>query len=259
MLYSGLRRPYTVLLWARHRMRLAGNRFHKSEAVELAAGVTSSAAFVKRVMGEPPTASDRQNAIATYRSIAVQVNRVYGVAPGGVRLPSIVSESDGISLYSIVRQLRPRVVVETGISDGASSSMILHALEANAAGTLHSIDLPAVGMPALFNQPAGWVVPKSLTSRWRTYFGSSDVVLPRIVANLGPVDLFFHDSEHTYWTMSREFGAVLPHMRPGGVVASDDALSNDAVANAAAHAGLGLADIVVSGDGLAAFRMPVHG
>ena len=47
-----------------------------------------------------------------------------------------------VDLYVLVRTEKPRVVVETGVCNGASTFAILAALEANGTGELHSIDYP---------------------------------------------------------------------------------------------------------------------
>jgi predicted O-methyltransferase YrrM len=40
------------------------------------------------------------------------------------------------------------------------------------------------------------------------------------------VDLFLHDSLHTYRNMRREFEAVWPRLRTGGVILADDVERN---------------------------------
>src|SRR5690348_7177267 len=47
-------------------------------------------------------------------------------------------------LFHLVRLLRPRTVVETGVFRGISSAFILSALSRNYLGKLYSIDLPQV-------------------------------------------------------------------------------------------------------------------
>jgi hypothetical protein len=47
-----------------------------------------------------------------------------------------------LDLYVIARLLRPRVIIESGVSSGISSAHILAALRKNGRGKLHSIDLP---------------------------------------------------------------------------------------------------------------------
>src|SRR5687768_7205690 len=50
-------------------------------------------------------------------------------------------EWDCEALYFLVRALKPRIAVETGVCYGASTSYILEALVRNGGGTLYSIDL----------------------------------------------------------------------------------------------------------------------
>jgi predicted O-methyltransferase YrrM len=43
--------------------------------------------------------------------------------------------------YILMRKIKPKIVVETGVSFGITSSFILQAMEENGFGTLYSIDL----------------------------------------------------------------------------------------------------------------------
>ncbi len=51
-------------------------------------------------------------------------------------------------------------------------------------------------------------------------------MVPELLAQLGTVDVFIHDSLHTYEHMKFEFEQAYPHIRPGGLLISDDALWN---------------------------------
>lgn len=134
-------------------------------------------------------------------------------------------------LYALVRAMRPEVVVETGVAHGASSWLILNALHKNGAGMLHSIDLPDRDTNAPYNvgrSRTGSAVPAELRDRWNLIVGDSAEELPRLLATLGRVQLFFHDSDHSYDAMRREFSAVLPYLDQGGVLVSDDVQKNAA-------------------------------
>jgi hypothetical protein len=48
------------------------------------------------------------------------------------------------SIYAVVRILKPRAMVETGVANGKSSALILRALERNGSGRLYSVDLPTL-------------------------------------------------------------------------------------------------------------------
>lgn len=49
--------------------------------------------------------------------------------------------------------------------------------------------------------------------------------------SLGQVDLFLHDSEHTYATMLFEFEIAWPYIRSGGYLVVDDVIWNQAFAD----------------------------
>ena len=53
-------------------------------------------------------------------------------------------------------------------------------------------------------------------------------VLPKLLRRLGCIDLFLHDSRHTYKTMMNEYNVVWPYLRQGGLLLSDDVIENDA-------------------------------
>ena len=127
-------------------------------------------------------------------------------------------------LYVIVRAAKPKVMIETGVSSGISSAHILRALAANGTGTLHSIDLPNVqeGSKLPSGRSPGWLVPDELRGRWRLHLGESREILPALLDMLDRVDIFLHDSDHSYEGMSREFGQVLPRLLRGGLLLSDD-------------------------------------
>ena len=112
-----------------------------------------------------------------------------------VHVASPMSTDDSVSLYAVVRASRPRIAVETGTAAGASALYVLRAMEANSgAGQLHSIDL--VDDP----QSIGVLIPAESRARVRFHLGDSLAILPRLLAEIGPIDLFLHDSHHAYRT-----------------------------------------------------------
>lgn len=142
-------------------------------------------------------------------------------------------------VYVAVRSLRPGVMVETGVFDGKSSAVILQAMEANQHGALISIDLPAdKSMSASTDQMAdsslppgldpGWIVPERLRGRWQLRLGDSRKLLPAVFEEHPQIDIFFHDSLHTFEHMYFEYTLAWPHIREGGLLLSDDILWNHA-------------------------------
>jgi predicted O-methyltransferase YrrM len=139
-------------------------------------------------------------------------------------------------LYAIIRSLAPQVVVETGVASGLSSAFILHALSRNQHGHLYSIDLPPytidyedtefVSIPKDFG--VGWAIKEEDRESWTLILGDSFNELPKLCKKLGELDIFIHDSRHTYSTMFNEYRTVWPHLKKGGLLISDDISRNDA-------------------------------
>jgi len=138
-------------------------------------------------------------------------------------------------LYGVVRWFQPRVVIETGVHYGASSAFTLSALRCNDVGHLYSIDLPnqtyALDSKVIDRRThsdlvprgrnPGFAVPDHLRQRWSRVLEDVRDVLPRL-AQTQCVDLFFHDSAHTYQIMKFECETVWPVITSGGILLSDD-------------------------------------
>jgi predicted O-methyltransferase YrrM len=130
--------------------------------------------------------------------------------------------------YALCRILNPNVVVETGVAYGVSSAFILQALAVNGRGRLASVDLPPLAVDG--DNYVGLLVPADLRLRWILRRGQTSRVLPELLAELGSIDMFVHDSLHTYATMRREFALALEKLRRPGVLVSDDVQDNSAFA-----------------------------
>ncbi|SMH72306.1 class I SAM-dependent methyltransferase [Candidatus Nitrosotalea okcheonensis] len=140
---------------------------------------------------------------------------------------SMMSPLRGPLLYIIMRMIKPQIIVETGVASGASSAFLLKALEKNNLGHLHSIDIPAIpGNDTIVRLPPdkkpGWLVPDDLRNRWTYHEGKSSIILKPLLVDLKQVDVFIHDSEHTYENMKFEYEIAWPFIKPGGILASDD-------------------------------------
>lgn len=144
-----------------------------------------------------------------------------------------------VTWYALVRLMRPDIVVETGVAEGYSSFFILLAMARNRHGVLHSIDFPGADLelgPGMGRQayvlPAGrspgWQVPEDLRSRWQLHLGDAKDLLPPLLKRLGSIDIFIHDSLHSYDHMLFEFTTAWPHLRERGLMLSDDTDWNNA-------------------------------
>ena len=141
-------------------------------------------------------------------------------------------------LWGLIRQRRPRVVVETGVCNGLSSAIILEAMARNGEGRLVSIDLPEFSDPGLntaadfwdgkggavipAGKKVGWLVPEALRDSWTLVLGRSQDVLAPTLSSHGPIDIFIHDSEHSYENQSLEFAAGYEALAPGGLLVATD-------------------------------------
>jgi len=131
-----------------------------------------------------------------------------------------------LNQYAAVRALAPECIVETGIANGVSSSYLLLALQKNGRGRLHSVGLPDPAFLPAGKDP-GWLVPQWLRDPWQVHLGDAREILPRLLAEIGNIGIFIHDSLHTYDHMTWEFETAYPHLQSGGLLFSDDALWND--------------------------------
>ena len=145
-------------------------------------------------------------------------------------LGTILTPLRGPVVYALVRALKPSIAVETGVASGVSTTLILQALSLNAKGELYSIDVP--NLHPLSRLPdgkkPGWLVPTGLRKKWHFILGLSRDKLEPLLQELGSIDLFLHDSEHSYENMMFEFESAWLFLRNGGILITDDRTANDA-------------------------------
>lgn len=132
-------------------------------------------------------------------------------------------------LYFICRKVKPLEIMETGVWHGVSSTFILSAIDKNKSGFLYSIDLPPVD-PSI-KVEIGGAIPNDLKKNWDLNLGHSSLVLPEVLNKTLNLEIFIHDSEHTYRNMIVEFKTVWPFLKKGGYLISDDVSLNDAFYN----------------------------
>ncbi len=126
----------------------------------------------------------------------------------------------GALLYLLVRALRPKALIETGVRPGYSTAWMLAALERNGEGELYSIGPGAVAGRAagLPYGPVGELVPPALRSRWALVLGNSTGRLAEVLDQVGEVDLFFSDNGPDLDRSQFELRKAWSAMAPGGVV-----------------------------------------
>jgi predicted O-methyltransferase YrrM len=135
----------------------------------------------------------------------------------------------GPLLYLLARLAKPRRIVETGVASGVTTAFLLQALHDNRDGNLISIDLPNADPGAIIppGRRIGWIIPEFLQDRWDLRIGDAKELLPATLAE-GPIDMFLHDSLHTYEHMAWEYNQAWRALVEGGLLLSDDIAFNSA-------------------------------
>jgi predicted O-methyltransferase YrrM len=149
-----------------------------------------------------------------------------------------VNRDDALFLYWLVRRLKPKMIVQTGVSNGLSSAFMVLALAKNGGGgRLRAIDLPAVfnpddpdwtvkgnvyGVAIPEGKGSGWIVPDAYRDLIEVWSGDAKVLMSKLVDEVTSIDLFFHDSDHTYDHMMFEFREAKRKLNVGGLMVADD-------------------------------------
>jgi len=124
---------------------------------------------------------------------------------------------------------KPQVVVETGVAHGVASRIILEALQLHGEGRLWSIDLPHP-LDRRLHPQTGAAVTEPCHERWSYLKGTSRQRMPKLMTDVGHVDMFIHDSLHTATNTLFEMEQAASVMPAGGVMLVDDMGAHDAFA-----------------------------
>ncbi len=126
-----------------------------------------------------------------------------------------VGNSTSFVIYSLVRLLKPHYIVETGVANGHSTFFILKALKKNQKGTLVSFDVsPKIGALLREGDKERWQLIV-LKKNYKKEMESS-------INNLPWVDLFIHDSDHSFKWQDFEYNLVSSKLNENSVFLSDD-------------------------------------
>jgi predicted O-methyltransferase YrrM len=132
---------------------------------------------------------------------------------------------DCATLYGLTRWVRPTVIVESGGYIGMSSAFILKALadEKLATAKLYSIELSQ-------ECDQGALIPDELRSTSGSFAPMRGKVEDFLKGDRLPslIDMFLHDSSHSYRHMLWEFRQFWPRLRDGGLLVSHDVQMNGA-------------------------------
>jgi len=157
-------------------------------------------------------------------------------------VPGWVNLEDALFLYWLVRRLKPRTILQTGVCNGLSTAFMMLGLVKNGPeGTVRAIDLPAVftardpswtiegkvyGFVIPEGKTSGWLVPEAYHERLEIWNGNAKDLLPKMVDEVDSIDLFYHDSDHSYNHMIFEFHQAKRKLSKDGLVVADDVAWN---------------------------------
>lgn len=129
-----------------------------------------------------------------------------------------ISKDEVKAIYAVVKSRRPKIVVETGMGSGVSSTTILSALGSN--GKLISID---PGLPyGKGDKEVGFIIPPELKKNLEWVKGTSSEKLASVLDSVGQVDIFFHDSDHSYENVTFELETVWPRLINNKIILVDN-------------------------------------
>ena len=137
----------------------------------------------------------------------------------------VMGAIDCATLYGLTRWLQPTAIVESGGYIGMSSAFILKALadEKLTTAKLYSIELSQ-------KCDQGALIPDELRSALAGFVPMRGKVEDFLKRDQLPssIDMFLHDSSHSYRHMLWEFRQFWPRLRDGGLLVSHDVQMNAA-------------------------------
>lgn len=169
--------------------------------------------------------------------------------PLALKHPVAWDDSGFIFLYLLARVLKPKVIIETGTNIGFSSTFIALAVKENnnnckfytieprsdypreslAFVECSDIRKQKIDYSKLTGkcEPLG-IAPPDLKENIILKKGYSRDILPLLLEENGSVDIFFHDSDHSYRNTIWECATVLPRIKSGGYLVAHDIVLNSA-------------------------------
>lgn len=119
-----------------------------------------------------------------------------------------------IGWYTIVRILKPRFIIETGVDRGLGAVILCRALQRN-----HSEGVRGHYLGTDINPSAGYLLHGSFAEYGRIVYGDSIETLKNLTQ---PIDLFINDSDHSAEYERIEYQTITPRLHKKSVVLGDN-------------------------------------
>lgn len=120
-------------------------------------------------------------------------------------------------LFKLVRELRPRYVLELGTNLGVSACYLNTALALNGQGRLTTVE-----GDASFAEIARHHLARTTRHPVDVVVGRFQDVLPELLPRIAPLDLVFLDGHHEEEATLRYFEQIAPYLSPRACVVFDD-------------------------------------
>ncbi len=121
-------------------------------------------------------------------------------------------------IYTIVKVMNPITIIETGMGSGVSTTAMLAASKDEA--NVISID---PGVPyGKGDKEVGFLIPLNLRKKHKFIKGTSKQKMKEVLSCVDKVDIFFHDSDHTYENIMFELNEVWPKLSDESIILIDN-------------------------------------
>jgi predicted O-methyltransferase YrrM len=129
-----------------------------------------------------------------------------------------ISKDEVRTMYAVMKFRNPSTVIETGMGPGVSTTTILSAVDNEAVVISIDPDIPY----GKGDKELGFVIPEGMKSRLHYVKGTSREMLAKVLKSLKSVDIFFHDSDHTYDNIMFELNTVWPKLSSSSLILIDN-------------------------------------
>ncbi len=128
-------------------------------------------------------------------------------------------------IYNICNHIKPKLIVETGVAFGWSSSVFLNYIYNQSIDTkLFSFDMPY--LLSKNDNYIGRVVCKKFKKKWRLIKGIDYLSIKQNLHLMRNIDLFHYDSDKSYEGMIKIFNIIYPLVKENGYMIVDDINDN---------------------------------
>ena len=145
-----------------------------------------------------------------------------------------------ILIYCLARHFKPKNILETGVYYGGNTLFLLKAIKANGSGNILAIDLPDTIIKRKFKKKLkeyrhplvkesenyttklvpGFIIPKKYTNKLNLVLGEATSEIKKIK---NKIDLYVHDSDHSFKYLSGELNAIEKKMpNKNSIIIVDD-------------------------------------